>query len=281
MSRKQKKLRLSPSWLPVVRDHLVKEGRRQADNRNLRGANTDDILSDFYDEMRVLQNAPLWWVGRDMKTLCVDTVNSGPVEVEATVLPTATGFIVFEGGFLVTTPGLLINAVSWESTLGRDGDTDLMLRLFSDDPRATENLIDKQLPIAPIGGVISDGSVDAAVAALINVAFALMDQPSVTSVQQARWDHRTDGPRPASLPEVSKVKMIILRRPPTARDPEKEGEGGGREYHHRWIVRGHYRNQAYGPHHSLRRRQWIPPYVAGPADAPLAEKTAVRVWRRL
>lgn len=279
MSKRQKKLRLSPSWLPVVRDHLVKEGRRQADNRNLRGANTAEVLADFYDEMRVLQNAPLWWVGRDMKTLCVDTVNSGSIEVDA-VPPTATGFIAFEGGFIIPKLGVLIKAVSWESVLGRDDDTDLMLRLFTDDPRATENLIDKQLPIAPMVWATGDESVDAAVAALINVAFALMDQPSVTAVQHARWDHKADGPRPASLPEVSKVKMIILRRPPTARDPKKEGEGG-REYHHRWIVRGHYRNQAYGPHHSLRRRQWIPPYVCGPADAPLVEKTAVRVWRRL
>ena len=280
MSRqKQKKLRLSPSWLPVVRDHLVKEGRRQADNRNLHGSNTMEVLADFYGEMDTLQNAPLWWVGRDMKTLCVDTVNEGPMP-PATPPPTVTGFIVFEDGFAVTRLGVLVKAVSWETVLGHDGGTDLMLRLFSDDPRATGSLIDRQLPIAPLGGATEDESVNAAVAALLSVAFALMDQPSVTSVRHARWDRTAEGPRPASLPEVSKVKMIVLRRPPTARDPEKTAEGG-REYHHRWIVRGHYRNQAYGPNHSLRRRQWIPPYVAGPADAPLIEKTAVRVWRRL
>lgn len=33
----------------------------------------------------------------------------------------------------------------------------------------------------------------------------------------------------------------------------------------RFIVRGHFRNQAYGPNLSLRRRQWIEPFWKGPS----------------
>lgn len=34
----------------------------------------------------------------------------------------------------------------------------------------------------------------------------------------------------------------------------------------RFIVRGHWRNQAHGPERSLRRRQWIEPFWKGPTD---------------
>lgn len=34
----------------------------------------------------------------------------------------------------------------------------------------------------------------------------------------------------------------------------------------RFIVRGHWRNQAYGPDHGLRRRQWIEPHWRGPEN---------------
>jgi hypothetical protein len=35
---------------------------------------------------------------------------------------------------------------------------------------------------------------------------------------------------------------------------------------HRHIVRGHYRNQAHGPKHSLRTSKWIAPYWKGPEE---------------
>lgn len=42
------------------------------------------------------------------------------------------------------------------------------------------------------------------------------------------------------------------------------------EWSHRWIVRGFWRWQRYGPGNTLRKRIWIDPYVKGPEDAPLA-----------
>lgn len=38
----------------------------------------------------------------------------------------------------------------------------------------------------------------------------------------------------------------------------------------RFIVRGHWRNQAHGPARSLRRRQWIEPHWKGPEDVVAA-----------
>lgn len=48
----------------------------------------------------------------------------------------------------------------------------------------------------------------------------------------------------------------------------REGLSGGASWKldSRFVVRGHWRNQAYGPEHSLRRKQWIEPYWKGPED---------------
>ena len=54
-----------------------------------------------------------------------------------------------------------------------------------------------------------------------------------------------------------KVYFVDLRQA-----GEKKGSAGSREYHHRWLVRGHWRQLASG------RRTWVRPYVKGPAGAP-------------
>jgi hypothetical protein len=47
----------------------------------------------------------------------------------------------------------------------------------------------------------------------------------------------------------------------------KDGSSGKNRLAFQFIVRGHQRNQAHGPDHSLRRLQWIEPYWKGPEDA--------------
>jgi len=41
----------------------------------------------------------------------------------------------------------------------------------------------------------------------------------------------------------------------------------------RFIVRGHWTDQAYGPKHGMRRRQWILPYWKGPEMSEIVSKT--------
>ena len=54
----------------------------------------------------------------------------------------------------------------------------------------------------------------------------------------------------------------------------------GREYRHRWIVRGHWTHQPHGPRNSLRKLTYRAPYIKGPPDAPLLATQKVMVWRR-
>jgi hypothetical protein len=53
----------------------------------------------------------------------------------------------------------------------------------------------------------------------------------------------------------------------------------GREYSCQWIVKPHWRQQAYGPGRSLRKAILIAEHIRGPQDKPLRVRDAVKVWR--
>ncbi len=42
---------------------------------------------------------------------------------------------------------------------------------------------------------------------------------------------------------------------------------------HRFVVRGHWRNQAVGPQRSLRERMWIKPHLKGPEGSEPLQRT--------
>jgi len=87
-----------------------------------------------------------------------------------------------------------------------------------------------------------------------------------------RWQ-RKHGHEPEDIIEIT------LRRP-DGHNGAKDAPGGGVDWTHRWIVDGHWRNQPYGVGQSLRRLQWIAPFIKGPEDAPLVIKDKVHAWTR-
>lgn len=74
--------------------------------------------------------------------------------------------------------------------------------------------------------------------------------------------------------------MSGLRTVRAPADPDRDRAGEKREFHHRWVVRGHWRQQACGPGREQRRPTWIMPHLKGPDDAPLMPSEHVQVWRR-
>lgn len=101
------------------------------------------------------------------------------------------------------------------------------------------------------------------------------------TVAEARTVDRTAAQRKRAnrREQTQPVRIIDLRRL-THRDTEPSEEHPGREYRHRWVVRGHWREQAYGPERALRRPTWIPSYLKGPTHAPFLPSEHVFVWRR-
>ncbi len=136
-------------------------------------------------------------------------------------------------------------------------DNELLLGWCPDDGDPDRYLIDP---------ATSDGTLPWGVAVL--AAFLLGRQPNLAEQEDQPV------PRPerrrhvkAGLREPATVRILRLRRQVRDRSPAAEG-GSGREYRHRWTVRGHWRNQWY-PSIKTHRPKWIAPYIAGPDDMPL------------
>lgn len=73
-------------------------------------------------------------------------------------------------------------------------------------------------------------------------------------------------------PNYGDIRVITLRRSTTrASIPDDFNEEEGREWSHRWMVSGHWRNQWYKKE-QVHRPIWIEPYVKGPEDKPLIIK---------
>lgn len=83
--------------------------------------------------------------------------------------------------------------------------------------------------------------------------------------------------REHKLSAVPVVHVVALRK--TARTPAAEAPAerveGARQYHCKWIVKGHPRLQACGPGRKDRKLIFIESYPKGPEDMPLRTKTTV------
>lgn len=79
----------------------------------------------------------------------------------------------------------------------------------------------------------------------------------------------------------SDIKLIRLRREDRPNhDSERKADPTHRDFAYRFVVRGHWRNQPYGPGRAERRLTWIMPFVKGPDDKPLREKLPVYMVNR-
>ena len=105
--------------------------------------------------------------------------------------------------------------------------------------------------------------------AFLNSPF--VPQSTAPATRQARrWADRI------GIPDLldDAVRFVLLRR---EAHEEQHSLGAGREYRHRWLVSGHFRNQWYRSEQS-HKVIWIAPYVKGPDNAPL-KPTVYKVSR--
>jgi len=108
----------------------------------------------------------------------------------------------------------------------------------------------------------------------LKAIWLLMQQPLASVVEQqpdraARRRLRRLEQEPAT------VRVIALRRTKGASGPGSSD----REYHHQWIVRGHWRQQ-WHPKRQLHRPVWIAPHIKGPEGAPLIGGEKVYALKR-
>lgn len=103
--------------------------------------------------------------------------------------------------------------------------------------------------------------------------------------QEAYVDTRSIRPERPALKRAARVgrpepriRVVRLRKGEAVRTVSTQH--GNVEWTHRWVRRGHWREQPYGPNSSLRRPTWIRETICGPDDKPLIVNDRVFVVDR-
>lgn len=116
------------------------------------------------------------------------------------------------------------------------------------------------------------------VAAVLSTWLLMGQRIAVTTTERADRPYRRQMAREGK-PEPL-VRSITLRRASTATVSDHDGQGPTREYHHQWIVSGHWRNARVGEGRTGRRIVWVTEHIKGPEGAPLIGGDRVGVLRR-
>lgn len=136
------------------------------------------------------------------------------------------------------------------------------------DQRIGPALIDSAAVWSEMGGAEGNIVPSTNVTRLMVALWTLMREP-VVSLREERPD-RAAAKRMRRMKMPETVTVITLRHLVEAGDPRGEVE-----WQHHWIVRGHYRWQAYGAGRLQRRLIYIAPHVKGNTDAPLLQTKKV------
>lgn len=301
---------IRPQDLPELRAELVMFLRAldpqaiKATARALGGDVPDDWLHFHYRKMqlqeRSLSTAELFYVSPEMSQLAVASGISLPEFVlEPEDVPTTTGLMFF-GSPLLLDDGP-DDEPTWAASWRPSGSDGLHIDWYNSSSVLSDHLPASEWPLAaafrtgprlqsmtntqiPFGrpGEYGEayrgepyGPARRSWLNSVKAAWLLMQQPlaNVSEIQTdraARKRLRRVGHEPAP------VRVIELRRPKhTGGEP---GESG-RNYTHRWITRGHWRQQWY-PARQVHRPVWIAPHVKGPEGAPMIGGEKVYAWKR-
>lgn len=304
---------IRPQDLPELRAELVRM-REAVGPEGIRQYQPEDTLSEYFDmaatdlvraQTYTVSTATLFHVAREMTELARAAATTLPMFVaDREDFPAEAGLVYFDGGVWADWSGkpVHIHVASWQvlahigvivsfyantesarAAMPYPELTDAVLSRhgapqdgiwYSDLIRVLTGFnSDSEADGLRKGGIVQEG-IAATMMPVLRAALLLMQQPlaEVSDVQPdraAKKRLRRAGHEPAA------VRVIELRRPKTS-----SGHGeGDREYHHQWIVRGHWRQHWY-PKREVHRPVWIAPHVKGPEGAPLIGGEKVYAWKR-
>ncbi|MFJ8784997.1 hypothetical protein [Streptomyces sp. NPDC102476] len=267
-------------------------------------------------ETNKLAHATLFHVSREMTELAIEASRTLPgFGADAQDFPAEVGLIFFNGGIPASWGGypVRIHAASWQaledcaeyaffldtaSVLSIiEGKGDHLREAFHIDASSTEGLwfndvtrsvlmfcegVDEDQAdrlrdqAGEVRGPAGEAGVTSTGLHALRSALLLMQQP-LAEASEAQPDRaaRKRLLRAGQNPAV--VRVIELRQP--SKSASGTADGSGREYHHRWITRGHWRNH-WHPKRQIHRPVWIAPHIKGPEGAPLIGGEKVYALKR-
>jgi hypothetical protein len=255
-----------------------------------------------------LAHADCWWVSDAMTHVALDASSDLPDWTPLAAMPDHTGLLAWEPGLppipwpgapqeawatnalgTPTAPLIIPHAVGWRL---HPDDGMLAVDVYTRTALLDERALAESWRTSPLISVVTvlivpdqparpptDQLWTAGLVHCLGATWLLSQQPTVADQHLIEAD-RADGRalRRAQVP--TDVRVVDLRRALTPADPDDEHEHTGRRLKHRHLVRGHWRQQPWGPQHAQRRPTWVAPYLKGPEGAPLVERERVMVWRR-
>lgn len=306
-------VKLSARTLPRLRNDVAKEFKNYGARSLIKYTPRDKA---YFGQIGTAleQSNEMWWASEDMSKLAWDVAMSGtePEDLSDKELPAPAGILWLNGGggpvltskklpdgeFFETgsteTEIMSVNAILWYTpTLGIPG-VELGKPRFM-GLTATPDVV---RDTAQWNGILSPLDLESNEIEFIRtptyvtylqlknlprkMALVVMRLAREESVGETSAE--TVGKKSAKKRDqhrsIETVTCASLRRRRYLSESDREAEA--REYSHRWIVRGHMRNQPIGPRNTEggqeRMRVWIAPYVKGPENKPLVLKDRVQLF---
>jgi hypothetical protein len=304
-------LRIAPRTMPRMRNDVAKEMKNYAARSPFPLTKQN---SDYFTEIgtSLEQSNELWWVSEDMSKLAWDVTLSGtePEDLSETEIPSPSGIMWLNGGggpvltvkcfpdreFLDTgdTPTELmsINAIIWYTPSVKIpglqvGKTRFMaLTAAPELVRDTSmwngilspmDLESNEMEFHRIPTYVTYHNLKYLARKMALVVMRLAREETLGEKTSEMVGGGSGNKKKHRNRRIDRVTCASLRRYHYTNDAEREAEA--RDYSHRWIVRGHMRNQPIGPRNAKggqqHQRVWIAPYVKGPEDKPLVLKDRV------
>jgi hypothetical protein len=306
-------VQLSPRTMPRLRDDLAKEMKNYG-ARSMLSLSAKDKAYFAQIGAALEQSNEMWWVSEDMSKLAWDVAMSGtePEDLSEAELPAPAGIMWLNGGggpvlttkklpddeFLETgqteTELMSVDAIIWYTpTIGIPG-VELGKPRFM-GLTASPGLV---RDTAQWNGILSPLDLESneiefqrtpTYVTYLHLKF-LPRKMALVVMRLAREESvgekssqivgGSPNKKKNRIRPIATVTCASLRRVRYLSEAEREAEA--REYSHRWIVRGHMRNQPVGPRNAKggqkHIRVWIAPYVKGPEDKPLILKDRVQLF---
>jgi hypothetical protein len=227
-----------------------------------------------------LDAAQLYWIDAEFTDLARHAARSLPATtVSATTAPTPHGLLAWAQP---VGPGDDLTAASW--TCGPDGIHVVCYRSIGTGLHTTalqrlREQVGWLIPahtthLQPDQAVNADSPASTVIAAWLLIGQKLAETAPIPVEKTIRKAYQRGG-RPA--PEVRLVRIRGSAAAATTRTAHPSGNRASRDREHRWWVRGHWRNQPYGPGRTQRRLIYIDPHIRGPEGKPIKPSTTVHI----